>query len=255
MKNQKLRIFLLVMILSLVFLGCAPTTPEEGQQSNLPTPTSLPPDTRFTIQADEGLQAPVRALYEAFYPGEEPEFAGTDAYLVATSSYEWDETKPEVPATFLENAVLLPQNELQDVQDFVAFAVSADGQQALITAGFLPASITLTDQAGKFVEIQQPVRRVISSYGPTTGIVYNVGADDRLVSASYLGARDTMGAVIMEKIDPRFPQIMGEDKFSQSEFNIEEAAILNPDLVLTSARSAWLETAGELDIPIYLYDA
>jgi iron complex transport system substrate-binding protein len=58
----------------------------------------------------------------------------------------------------------------------------------------------------------------------------------------------------MEKMDPRFPAIKGDDSFSQSEFNIEEAASLNPDLILANARSSWLESAAELDIPVFLFD-
>jgi iron complex transport system substrate-binding protein len=59
----------------------------------------------------------------------------------------------------------------------------------------------------------------------------------------------------MAEIDSRFPEIMGDDKFSQQEFNVEEAATVEPDLILTSARSAWLDIAGELEVPIFLYEA
>ena len=69
------------------------------------------------------------------------------------------------------------------------------------------------------------------------------------------GGRDPLGAAVMEKIDPRFPALMGDDYFSQDDFNIEQAAILEPELIVTSARTAWLESVAQLDIPVFLYDA
>lgn len=64
-----------------------------------------------------------------------------------------------------------------------------------------------------------------------------------------------MGAAFMEKIDPRFSSIMGEEFFTQDDFNIEQAAMLDPDLILTSARSAWLDAASQIDISVFLYEA
>jgi len=72
--------------------------------------------------------------------------------------------------------VLIPQSESQDVADFIAFALSTAGQQVLIDIGALPASVTVTDQAGNTVEVTQPVERVISAYGPVTSMVYAVDA-------------------------------------------------------------------------------
>jgi iron complex transport system substrate-binding protein len=116
-------------------------------------------------------------------------------------------------------------------------------------------TISITDQVGNTITIPQPVERVISTYGPATSFIYAVGAEDRLVSASYLGARDPFGASIMEKIDPRFPDILGEEFFTQDDFNLEQAATLNPDLIVASSRSVWLESAQQLDIPIFLVNA
>ena len=76
-----------------------------------------------------------------------------------------------------------------------------------------------------------------------------------LVAASYLGARDPAGAAAMEAIDPRFQDLIGDDYFSQTDFNLEQAALLDPDLIVTSLRTDWLDTAGELGIPFFLYDA
>ena len=59
----------------------------------------------------------------------------------------------------------------------------------------------------------------------------------------------------MGRIDPRFESLIGDDYFSQDDFNLEEAANRNPDLIITSARTAWLDTVSELGVPYFLYDA
>lgn len=139
--------------------------------------------------------------------------------------------------------------------NFINFAISPDGQQALIDMGALPEIISLIDQAGNLVEIQQPIRRVISAYGPASAIVYSVNGWDRLVSAAYLGARDPQGAAAMERIDPRFPDLVGDAYFSQKEFNLEQAAKLEPDLIIGSFRSAWIDTVKELGVPLFMVEA
>jgi len=210
---------------------------------------------RFTIQADVDLEQAVKALYEIFYDGETPVFVQTGGDLLVTHPENEDDIHPSLEATFLPGAVLVSLSNIPEVTEFIAYAISIEGQQSLIDAGALPKTVTLTDQAGKILKIEQPVRRVISSHGPTTAIVYSVGAGDRLVAASYLGARDPLGASVMEKMDRRFSGIMGDDLFSQDSFNIEEAVVREPDLILTSARSTWIDTVAELDIPVVLFEA
>jgi iron complex transport system substrate-binding protein len=56
----------------------------------------------------------------------------------------------------------------------------------------------------------------------------------------------------MEAIDPRFPQLSGY-VMNQREINVEEVANLAPDVILTSARSAWLDAVAELNIPVVLF--
>ncbi len=229
-------------------------TPTEGAAvpTETPAPTEAP---RFTIQADAELQTPLAALYTALYAGEQPVFVSTDGDLVATASEGVAIGQPDSAAYFLPGAALTAATNTPEVADFIAYAISPDGQQVLIDMGALPATITLTDQAGNTVEIAQPVRRVISSHGPTTALVYGVGAQDRLVAATYLGARDPAGAAAMGRIDSRFEEIKGDDLFSQQDFNVEEAAARDPDLIMTSARTAWLDTAAELGIPVFLFEA
>jgi len=259
-KNLWTTIFCLMLISSLL-LGCAPSatvTNNPGSEDSSPepnrTPTAVPQDM-FTIQTVEEFRQPISTLYQAFYGDDIPTFveANGDLYVGRMEPFSGD--LPNVPASFMPGAVLTAKSESEEVAEFIDFAISLDGQKILINSGDLPGEITIKDQVGNDIAIKQPVERVISSYGPTTAIVYSIGMKDRLISASYLGAKDPLGSSVMAEIDPRFPEIMGDDKFSQKEFNIEEAAKLNPDLILTSARSAWLDIASELDISLFLYEA
>jgi len=219
------------------------------------TETAIPETARFLVEAPSELHEPVETLYEAFFPGESPNFVDSGGDLVIRSATGSGKAQTEVLATFLPETVMIPKNEIEDVQTFIEFAISIEGQKVLIESGYLADSITLTDQVGNTVEISQPVERLISTYGPATAFIYSVGAEDRLVSASFLGARDPQGAATMEKIDPRFPEIKGDEFFTQQDFNVEQAAALNPDLIITSARTAWLETAAEVNLTTFLFDA
>jgi iron complex transport system substrate-binding protein len=207
-------------------------------------------DTPFTVQADDALQPAVAALYTAKY-GAAPAFVNADADLLATSDRAaLPDDFAGVPPHFLPDAFFVMQSE--NAAEFVDFAISPDGQQALIDADFLPASVTVVDQAGNTVEIPQPVRRAITPYSIATYLVYGVGAADRLVAGGYLGARDPIGAARMEAIDPRFPELSGY-VMTQREINVEEVANLMPDVIFASARSAWLDAIAELGIPVVLF--
>lgn len=267
MKHHINRIMIISLIAIMLIAGCAPATPtavnEEMEATEVPTALPTAEKTAetveaglFTIQADESIQAVVMALYQGFFPDEQPIFVEADAdLLVRAAPDDTAFTLDSIPATFLPGWQMLPQSDNTDAADFIDFAISPDGQQVLIELGELPSTISLTDQAGNTIEYQQPIRRVISTYGPATGMVYSVGAGDVFVAASYLGARDPAGAAAMGRIDPRFQELIGDDYFNQDDFNLEEAANRDPDLIITSARTIWLDTVSELGIPFFLYDA
>ena len=254
---SKLPFLLLAGILALS--ACAPAaappteTPEAAPTE--PAATEEVVEAPFTAQVDPGLVEAFTVLYQAFYPEGAPAIVASEADLLVTAAAESDYVPAAIPATFLPGAVLLPQSDSPAAAAFTAFAISSAGQQALIDAGLLPAVVTLIDQGGNSVELAQPLHTLISTYGPVTAMVYAVNGEETLAAASYLGARDAAGAVAMEAIDPRFQDLIGDDYFSQTEFNIEEAARLAPDLIVTSLRTEWLDTAGELGIPFVLYDA
>ncbi|MCB2210341.1 ABC transporter substrate-binding protein [bacterium] len=263
MKKPLTHLPLFFLTLALLLAACAPAAtpaPTATEATEPPvveeTATEAPtPDARFTIQAPEGQQPALTALYQTFFAGEVPSFVDSDADLLATAPTESEFVPTEIPAAFLPDTVLVSQSDSAEVADFIAFAISPAGQQVLIDAGALPATVTVTDQGGNVVELAQPIKSLISTYGPVTAMVYAVDAETPLVAASYLGARDPFGAAAMENIDPRFQDLIGDDYFSQSEFNLEEAARLDPDLIVTSLRTEWLDTVAELGIPFVLYDA
>lgn len=259
----KLAFIMLVVILALSACAPAVTAPDETAvvtESATEEPVALTEEPEvveapFTTQADPDLVEAFTVLYQAYYNDETPIFVEADADLLVTAASAEDYTPGEIPAVFMTDAVLISLSDSLDAADFIDFAISIDGQQALINAGLLPAVITITDQAGNTVEIAQPVQKVISAYGPATAMVYGVGGGDSLVAAAFIGAKDSAGAASMEAIDPRFQELVGDSNFSQSDFNVEEAANLDPDLVIASARTEWLDSATELGIPYVLYDA
>ena len=272
MKKKQWVMALGLLIFSIVLSSCqtqiveTSSTGELAQtlkaQTNVPpatlipeTETLTPESARFTIEVPADLQAPIADLYEIYFPDEIPAFVDENGDLLVRTAEAPDEGRTSHQATFLPQKVMIPQGESDDIQNFINFSISVEGQKVLIEKGHLPASISLTDQAGNTVELTQPIENVISTYGPATAFIYSVGAEGRLVSASYLGARDPQGAAAMEKIDPRFPDIMGDAFFTQQDFNVEQAAALDPDLIVTSARTAWLETVEQLDLSVFLFDA
>ena len=279
MKNNQLRTFIIIGLLSILLIGCsggiqkyqslsAVNDVEEVQTSQAETKEGENPveevslttamdveSAKFSIKADPDLQEVIAELYGSVFEGEAPLFVDENPDLIATRASGNRDGRPYIQPTFLPDAVLIPETDNLDVYNFINFAISPDGQQALIDMGALPEIISLIDQAGNLVEIQQPIRRVISAYGPASAIVYSVNGWDRLVSAAYLGARDPQGAAAMERIDPRFPDLVGDAYFSQKEFNLEQAAKLEPDLIIGSFRSAWIDTVKELGVPLFMVEA
>lgn len=221
---------------------------------SLSLPITVAQDAPFTIQADADLQPTLAALYGARHDGAAPAFVEEGSDLLATADAEALAAAYDgLPAYFLPGAGLVVLSDNADAAAFIDFAVSADGQAALIDAGLLPATVTVTDQGGNEIELAQPVRRILSPYAIGTYYVYGVGAEDRLIAANILG-REGPAAENMARIDPRFPEIDSIMQMSQKEINVEEAAALEPDLILASTRTAWIDAVRELGIPLVLYE-
>ncbi len=233
----KTRIFAVLLVTSLIFVP--------GLVSAQDSP--------FTIQADEQLQPAIDALYAAVFNGEEPSYVDANGDVLVTSNPDvLADAVGALPDYFLPDGGIIALTDNADAIRFADFSVSPDGQQVLIDAGLLPASVTITDQAGNTIEIPQPVRRVITPHAISTYTVYGVAGGDRLVAGSFLGARDEPGASRMAQIDPRFSELSSYS-MSQKEINVEQVAVLAPDVILTSTRSQWLDAVAELNIPVVLF--
>lgn len=204
----------------------------------------------LTFSAAPEYRPVVSVLYYAM-TGAEPRFVDTGAAIEATA--EVTDIPEDTYVYILPDTALVLREDNADAQAFLAFAISPDGQMVLVDGGYLPETLTITDQAGNVVTVPQPVYRTVCPYSLVTYMIYAVGAGDTMVAAGYLGVNDPRGAAAMERIDPRFPEL-NVYGLSQNNANVEEIALLDPDIVLSSARSDVLDPIIELGVPILRYE-
>lgn len=210
------------------------------------------PEFAYALQvygSEEALMADLAALDVVFYTDYDQDLP---IALVCGTISEPFVVLPDLGARYLAGTdcgqEAAPKTLLAG--DFLRFAISPEGQQIAIDLGLLPRAVEVVDQGGVTVTIPQPVRRIVGAYGVATYYVYAVGARDRLVAASYVGLRGPADQEAMRHIDPDFDaRFTAISVMSQREMNLEELAALQPDLVLASARTVWLEAVGELGIP------
>lgn len=110
-------------------------------------------------------------------------------------------------------------------------------------------SITITDQAGRTVTLEEPADRIVSSYYISTAILVALGCEDNLVG-------------IEKKADTRelykmaAPQIIDLPAVGSGKgISVEETAALNPDVVVLPLRL--MDSAAsfeELGIPVVIVD-
>lgn len=173
-----------------------------------------------------------------------------DGHLVLRrGDVDWRDTQA---VTVLPGVVLARVAEHGEAAAFMRYATSATAQRSLIEAGLLPASVTVTDQAGRTFEVAQPVERLASPYSLATYLAYGVGAGDRVVMAGFLGARDPAGAAAMTRIDGRFPELSTVQ--AQESTNVEFIATIAPDIVFGAARSEWIGPVEAIGIPVIVFD-
>ena len=196
------------------------------------------------VQVDAELDAVFAALASAYGPGVEAVADGADLTL-ARGAPAWRE-RHAVSVT--PDALLTRVSDTPEATAFLRFAASPAAQRALINAGLLPASVTISDQDGRTIELMQPVERIFSAYGLSTYMVYALGAGDRLVVGNYLGARDPEGAAAMTRIDPLFPERSRNQP--EDTTNAEFVATLDVDLVLASSNSPWTDPVEAIGVPV-----
>ena len=196
------------------------------------------------VQVEPGLMPVFEALASAYAPGVEAVDQDADLVLVH-GAVDWRDTR-SVAVTAA--AVLTLRSDTPAARAFQRFTTSADGQRSLIAVGLLPATVTISDQAGRTFELAQPVERLASPYALATYLAYAVGAGDRIVLGNFLGARDPRGAAAMERIDPRFRDL--GTVAPEDTTNVEYIATIGPDLVFATANAEWAGPIEALGIAV-----
>jgi iron complex transport system substrate-binding protein len=217
----------------------------------------MQPDVTFDLRlaaADEDVMAQAAEADIVIYHGFEQEPPVDFECGTISRAYV---LLPDVGARYLASGdcgdSVAPKTVL--LKSFLKFMVSPDGQQIAIDLGFLPASVEVTDQGGVTVDVPQPVRNIVSAYGVATYYTYALGAGDRLVAAAYVGVKSPATQDTLRRVDPHFDAMYSAvSVLSQNEINLEEVASLQPGLILSSARTSWLDTASELNIPILRFE-
>lgn len=109
--------------------------------------------------------------------------------------------------------------------------------------------ITLTDQAGREVVLNEPAESVVSCYYVTSYAMLSLGLSDRIVGIENKADK----RAIYSMIDPdiaSLPQVG-----SLKECNVEAIAALNPDIVLMPVKlTEHAETLSSLGIPVLIVD-
>jgi iron complex transport system substrate-binding protein len=128
-----------------------------------------------------------------------------------------------------------------------------------------PASVTVTDIAGRTVTIKQPVERIILGEGRQMYIVAALEPDDPFKRIA--GWRDDLRTADLDtfnKYKEKYPDIVNIPQFgdpSSGEFSVEQALALEPDVfilnlgALEGAREAGLlDQLAEVGVPTVVID-
>ncbi len=126
----------------------------------------------------------------------------------------------------------------------VGFVVVAMLASACAVSAFAD-TVEVVDSVGRVVQVQQPVRRIASTYGMGTYYVYALGAGDRLVAAWYVGLKSALQApASFAVLEPRLGELL-----CSGDPNVEDLVARGADLVLadvakTAAVALPLEELG-----------
>ncbi|UTW13984.1 cobalamin-binding protein [Marinobacterium rhizophilum] len=116
------------------------------------------------------------------------------------------------------------------------------GCLALAGPGY--AAVSVTDNSGRNVTLQQPARRILALAPHITENLFSIGAGDRIV-----------GAVAFSDYPPQAREIERVGSFGQ--LNLEQVLALQPDLVIAwpgGSPPAQLERLRQLGMPVFESD-
>lgn len=105
----------------------------------------------------------------------------------------------------------------------------------------LGAAITITDQAGRKVVIQQPVQKVVTTFIPATMFALAAGLNTKLVGASNKDSSSSIYEALIDKSNP--PVLVGNRTVG---LNLETISSLKPDLIIMYGQKDGVRTADRL---------
>ncbi len=114
----------------------------------------------------------------------------------------------------------------------------------LLTSVFATAwskGITIQDQAGRTVVIQQPVKRVVTTFIPATIFALCAGLQDNLVGASSNDGTSSIYEALINKNNP--PVLVGNRSVG---LNLETIVSLQPDLIIMYGQKDGVRLADRL---------
>lgn len=105
----------------------------------------------------------------------------------------------------------------------------------------LGKAITVTDQAGRKVVVQQPVQKVVTTFIPATMFALTAGLNTKLVGASSKDGTSSIYEALINKSNP--PVLVGNRSVG---LNLETISSLKPDLIIMYGQKDGVRTADRL---------
>ena len=110
-----------------------------------------------------------------------------------------------------------------------------------IATSAVAKEVTVVDQAGRTVTVQQPVERVVTTFIPATIFALSAGLADALVGAS---TKDGTSSIYEALIDPENPPTLVGNR--SVGLNLETITSLKPDLVIMYGQKDGIRLADRL---------
>lgn len=143
---------------------------------------------------------------------------------------------------------------VQETQEFYQTFYNYDmsEEQAREIMGAMPAphirTVTVTDGAGRTVELRLPIERIVTNYPPVVRMVTTLGKADNFVGVDSITQSQTDQFVLMLHPDIASLTCVGNPR----NLNTETALSLEPDLVLVAGwNGELLQQLEDLGLPVF----
>lgn len=148
-----------------------------------------------------------------------------------------------------ENQQKNPENTEENLSKSTDIPKDGDTLEEKTSNETIQYPLTVTDQIGREVVIEQPVKKIVSSYYISTAITIALGKKDHLVGIE-------MKADTRELYKKAAPEIIKLPAVGSGKgLNIEETASLEPDIVIIPQKlKDSVEQLEQLNIPVIVID-